>query len=68
LTARVVALGSGDAFCSGGRGHTSWLLDDAPAAAATAGGAARAAGAAAGAAGAGGLALVDAGATVLASL
>jgi ribonuclease BN (tRNA processing enzyme) len=65
LTARVVALGSGDAFCSGGRGHTSWLLDDAPAAAATAGGAARTAG---GAAGAGGLALVDAGATVLASL
>jgi ribonuclease BN (tRNA processing enzyme) len=55
----VVALGSGDAFCSGGRGHTSWLIDDAPVVAASAGGAARAAG---------GLALVDAGATAIASL
>ncbi|HXN56769.1 MAG TPA: MBL fold metallo-hydrolase [Myxococcales bacterium] len=59
MTARVVALGSGDAFCSGGRGHTSWLIDDAPEAPATAGGAVG---------GAGGLALVDAGATVLSSL
>ena len=25
---RVTALGSGDAFCSAGRGHTSWLVDD----------------------------------------
>ena len=25
---RVTALGSGDAFCSGGRGHTCWLIDD----------------------------------------
>jgi ribonuclease BN (tRNA processing enzyme) len=25
---RVTALGSGDAFCSSGRGHTSWLVDD----------------------------------------
>ena len=26
---RITALGSGDAFCSAGRGHTSWLVDDA---------------------------------------
>ncbi len=26
---RVTALGSGDAFCSAGRGHTAWLVDDA---------------------------------------
>jgi glyoxylase-like metal-dependent hydrolase (beta-lactamase superfamily II) len=26
---RVTALGSGDAFCSSGRGHTCWLVDDA---------------------------------------
>jgi len=26
---RVTAVGSGDAFCSGGRGHTCWLIDDA---------------------------------------
>jgi ribonuclease BN (tRNA processing enzyme) len=26
---RVTALGSGDAFCSAGRGHTCWLVDDA---------------------------------------
>ena len=26
---RVTALGSGDAFCSSGRGHTAWLVDDA---------------------------------------
>jgi ribonuclease BN (tRNA processing enzyme) len=26
---RVTALGSADAFCSGGRGHTCWLIDDA---------------------------------------
>jgi glyoxylase-like metal-dependent hydrolase (beta-lactamase superfamily II) len=26
---KVTALGSGDAFCSSGRGHTSWLVDDA---------------------------------------
>ncbi|HTO98753.1 MAG TPA: MBL fold metallo-hydrolase [Myxococcales bacterium] len=26
---KVTALGSGDAFCSAGRGHTSWLVDDA---------------------------------------
>lgn len=25
---RVTALGSGDAFCSAGRGHTCWLVDD----------------------------------------
>jgi ribonuclease BN (tRNA processing enzyme) len=25
---KVTALGSGDAFCSGGRGHTCWLVDD----------------------------------------
>ncbi len=25
---RVTALGSGDAFCSSGRGHTCWLVDD----------------------------------------
>jgi ribonuclease BN (tRNA processing enzyme) len=25
---KVVALGSGDAFCSQGRGHTCWLLED----------------------------------------
>jgi glyoxylase-like metal-dependent hydrolase (beta-lactamase superfamily II) len=25
---KVTALGSGDAFCSAGRGHTSWLVDD----------------------------------------
>jgi ribonuclease BN (tRNA processing enzyme) len=28
MKARVVALGSGDAFCSAGRGHTSFLLED----------------------------------------
>ena len=26
---RITALGSADAFCSGGRGHTCWLIDDA---------------------------------------
>ena len=26
---KVTALGSADAFCSGGRGHTCWLIDDA---------------------------------------
>ena len=26
---RITALGSGDAFCSAGRGHTCWLVDDA---------------------------------------
>jgi len=26
---KVTALGSGDAFCSSGRGHTAWLVDDA---------------------------------------
>jgi glyoxylase-like metal-dependent hydrolase (beta-lactamase superfamily II) len=26
---KVTALGSGDAFCSAGRGHTCWLVDDA---------------------------------------
>jgi len=26
---KVTALGSGDAFCSAGRGHTAWLVDDA---------------------------------------
>jgi glyoxylase-like metal-dependent hydrolase (beta-lactamase superfamily II) len=26
---KVTALGSGDAFCSAGRGHTCWLIDDA---------------------------------------
>lgn len=25
---RITALGSGDAFCSSGRGHTCWLVDD----------------------------------------
>ena len=25
---RITALGSGDAFCSAGRGHTCWLVDD----------------------------------------
>ena len=25
---RITALGSGDAFCSAGRGHTCWLIDD----------------------------------------
>jgi glyoxylase-like metal-dependent hydrolase (beta-lactamase superfamily II) len=25
---KITALGSGDAFCSSGRGHTSWLVDD----------------------------------------
>ena len=29
MTTRVTALGSGDAFCSAGRGHTCWLVDDA---------------------------------------
>ena len=29
MSARVVALGSADAFCSAGRGHTCWLLEDA---------------------------------------
>ncbi|GAC1601484.1 MAG: MBL fold metallo-hydrolase [Myxococcales bacterium] len=33
MTARVLALGSADAFCSGGRGHTCWLVDDSPASA-----------------------------------
>lgn len=48
MSGRVVALGTADAFCSAGRGHTAWLIDDAPQPA--------------------GLALVDAGATVLAAL
>jgi len=26
---KIIALGSGDAFCSGGRGHTAWLVEDA---------------------------------------
>jgi ribonuclease BN (tRNA processing enzyme) len=25
---RITALGSGDAFCSAGRGHTAWMVDD----------------------------------------
>ena len=29
MSARVVALGSADAFCAAGRGHTCWLLEDA---------------------------------------
>jgi ribonuclease BN (tRNA processing enzyme) len=53
MSVRVTALGSGDAFCAAGRGHTCWLIEasDAPAAAAG-----------------GDVALVDAGATALAAL
>ena len=28
MTARIVVLGSADAFSSGGRGNTAWLLED----------------------------------------
>jgi ribonuclease BN (tRNA processing enzyme) len=45
VSGSITALGTGDAFSSGGRGHTCWLIEDAA-----------------------GLALVDAGGTVLAAL